>query len=154
MEVRGQGGGQRSGRRSAVREAIRGQGGGQAVESSRVEEVSSDLSGVDLLAAPLAEVGHAARLELRVQPHVQRSLTEDPLHLHLTVPGELRRGRRSGGRGWGGVWYEERGARGGVWYEERGARGGFSMRREEHREGFSMRREEQVKLKFKTVKTG
>lgn len=44
------------------------------------------LSGVRLLAAPLAEVGHAALLQLRVQLHIQRPLVENPLNLHLTVP--------------------------------------------------------------------
>ncbi len=46
----------------------------------------SHLSSVRLLAAPLAEVGHAALLQLRVQLHIQRPLVENPLNLHFTVP--------------------------------------------------------------------
>lgn len=48
------------------------------------------LSGLRLLAAPLPQVGHTAPLQLGVQLHVQRPLVEDPLHLHLTVSGELQ----------------------------------------------------------------
>lgn len=43
-----------------------------------------------LLAAPLPQVGHTSPLELRVQLHIQGPLVEDPLHLHLTVSGELQ----------------------------------------------------------------
>lgn len=49
------------------------------------------LARLRLLAAPLAQVGDAAALQLGVQLDVERPLVEDPLHLHLTVSGELRR---------------------------------------------------------------
>ena len=48
------------------------------------------LPSLRLLAAPLPQVGHTSSLELRVQLYIQRPLVENPLHLHLTVPGELQ----------------------------------------------------------------
>ena len=50
---------------------------------------SPHLSGLGAVAAPLAQVGHSALLQLRLQLHVQSPLVQDPLHLHLTVSWQL-----------------------------------------------------------------